>query len=149
MPRTVVFETTGGPEVLAVRERALPEPGPGELRLRVAAIGLNRAEALFRAGTYLERPRLPATLGYEASGTVEAVGEGVTAFTPGDRVDTVPAFSQNDYGVYGTHVLVPARAAVPHPAGLTPPRAPPCGCPTSPPTAPSPRTATCAPATTC
>ncbi|MFE4355146.1 zinc-dependent alcohol dehydrogenase family protein [Kitasatospora sp. NPDC056800] len=120
MPRTVVFETTGGPEVLAVRERPLPEPGPGELRLRVAAIGLNRAEALFRAGTYLERPRLPATLGYEASGTVEAVGEGVTAFTPGDLVDTVPAFSQNDYGVYGTHVLVPARAAVPHPAGLTP-----------------------------
>ncbi|MEV7186693.1 zinc-dependent alcohol dehydrogenase family protein [Kitasatospora sp. NPDC093102] len=120
MPRNVVFETTGGPEVLAVRERDLPEPGPGELRLRVAAIGLNRAEALFRAGTYLEQPRLPASLGYEASGTVEAVGEGVTAFAPGDRVDTVPAFSQNAYGMYGTHVLVPARAAVAHPAGLTP-----------------------------
>ncbi|MFE7525711.1 zinc-dependent alcohol dehydrogenase family protein [Kitasatospora sp. NPDC057542] len=120
MPRSVVFETTGGPEVLAVRERDLPEPGPGELRLRVAAIGLNRAEALFRAGTYLEQPCLPATLGYEASGTVEAVGEGVTGFAPGDRVDTVPAFSQNDYGVYGTHVLVPARAAVAHPAALTP-----------------------------
>ncbi|MFJ9444399.1 zinc-dependent alcohol dehydrogenase family protein [Kitasatospora sp. NPDC101235] len=120
MPRSVVFETTGGPEVLAVRECDLPEPGPGELRLRVAAIGLNRAEALFRAGTYLEQLRLPATLGYEASGTVEAVGEGVTGFAPGDRVDTVPAFSQNDYGVYGTHVLVPARAAVAHPAGLTP-----------------------------
>ncbi|MFG2914798.1 zinc-dependent alcohol dehydrogenase family protein [Kitasatospora sp. NPDC048298] len=120
MPRTVVFESVGGPEVLAVCECVLPEPGPGGLRLRVAAIGLNRAEALFRAGTYLERPRLPATLGYEASGTVEAVGEGVTAFVPGRRVDTVPAFSQNDYGVYGTHVLVPARAAVPHPEHLTP-----------------------------
>ncbi|MET8545596.1 zinc-dependent alcohol dehydrogenase family protein [Kitasatospora sp. NPDC004799] len=120
MSRGVVFERTGGPEVLAVRERALPEPGPGEVRVRVAAIGLNRAEALFRAGIYLEQPRLPASLGYEASGTVEAVGEGVTEVRPGRRVDTVPAFSQNDYGVYGTHVLVPARAVVPHPENLTP-----------------------------
>ncbi|GAB7189215.1 zinc-dependent alcohol dehydrogenase family protein [Kitasatospora sp. Ki12] len=120
MPRTVVFETTGGPEVLTVRDTPLPEPGPGELRLRVAAIGLNRAEALFRAGTYLEEPELPATLGYEASGTVEAVGEGVTGFAAGDHVDTVPAFDLNDYGVYGTHVLVPARATVHRPRGLTP-----------------------------
>ncbi|MFJ9458370.1 zinc-dependent alcohol dehydrogenase family protein [Kitasatospora sp. NPDC101447] len=120
MPRTVVFETTGGPEVLSVRECPLPEPGPGELRLRVAAIGLNRAEALFRAGTYLEHPALPATLGYEASGTVEALGDGVTGFAVGDQVDTVPAFDLNDYGVHGTHVLVPARAAVHRPRGLTP-----------------------------
>ncbi|MFI6155022.1 zinc-dependent alcohol dehydrogenase family protein [Kitasatospora sp. NPDC051170] len=120
MPRSVVFATVGGPEVLTVRPAELPEPGPGELRLRVAAIGLNRAEALFRAGLYLEQPKLPSTLGYEASGTVEAVGEGVTGFAPGDRVDVVPAFSQTDYGTYGTHVLVPASAVVHHLAGLTP-----------------------------
>lgn len=120
MPRSVVFETTGGPEVLTVRPAELQEPGPGELRLRVAAIGLNRAEALFRAGLYLEQPKLPSSLGYEASGTVEALGEGVTGFAVGDQVDVVPAFSQTDYGTYGTHVLVPASATVHHPAGLTP-----------------------------
>ncbi|WP_369182021.1 zinc-dependent alcohol dehydrogenase family protein [Streptomyces sp. Y1] len=120
MPRTVVFETTGGPEVLTVRTTDMPEPGPGELRIRVAAIGLNRAEALFRSGTYLDDPKLPATLGYEASGTVDALGEGVTGFAVGDLVDTVPAFSMNDYGTYGTHVLAPVHAVVHHPAGLTP-----------------------------
>ncbi|MFJ9697323.1 zinc-dependent alcohol dehydrogenase family protein [Kitasatospora sp. NPDC101183] len=120
MPRSVVFDTVGGPEVLTVRPVPLPEPGPGELRVRVAAIGLNRAEALFRSGLYLEQPKLPSTLGYEASGTVEALGEGVTGFAVGDAVDVIPAFSQTDYGTYGTHVVVPASATVHHPAGLTP-----------------------------
>ncbi|MFD7589407.1 zinc-dependent alcohol dehydrogenase family protein [Kitasatospora sp. NPDC059811] len=119
MSRTVVFDRTGGPEVLTVRAAAVPVPGPGELLIRVSAIGLNRAEALFRAGAYLDEPKLPATPGYEAAGTVEALGEGVTGFAAGDRVDTVPAFSQNDYGVYRTHALVPVRAVVHHPAGLT------------------------------
>ncbi len=119
MPRIVVVESTGGPEVLTVRERALPEPGPGELRIRVAAIGLNRAEALFRSGAYIEEPRLPATPGYEAVGTVDALGEGVDGFTVGEVVATVPAFSQNDYGVYATHAVVPARAVVRHPVNLT------------------------------
>ncbi|MEU4296736.1 zinc-dependent alcohol dehydrogenase family protein [Kitasatospora aureofaciens] len=119
MPRKVVFTATGVPEVLTVRETPLPQPGPGELRIRVQALGLNRAEALYRAGTYLEQPQLPATPGYEAAGTVDAVGEGVTGFRIGDAVDSVPAFDQNDYGVYATHALVPARAAVHRPAQLS------------------------------
>ncbi|MBV6702219.1 zinc-dependent alcohol dehydrogenase family protein [Kitasatospora aureofaciens] len=120
MSRVVVFERTGGPEVLTVRTTGLPVPGPGELRLRVAAIGLNRAEVLFRSGVYLEEPKLPAGLGYEAAGTVEAVGADVTGFAVGDEVDVIPAFSQNDYPMYGTHVLAPARAVVHRSAGLTP-----------------------------
>ncbi|MFG3223865.1 zinc-dependent alcohol dehydrogenase family protein [Kitasatospora sp. NPDC048194] len=57
-------------------------------------------------------PEFPATPGYEAAGTVDAVGEGVTGFRVGDPVDSIPAFSQNDYGVYATHAIVPARAVV-------------------------------------
>ncbi|WP_317620942.1 zinc-binding dehydrogenase [Streptomyces sp. CBMA123] len=72
------------------------------------------------AGSYLELPELPAIPGCEAVGVVEAVGSGVTRFTPGVRVVTVTAFDQNDYGVCATHALVPARAVVPRPAHLTP-----------------------------
>ncbi|MFF2149393.1 zinc-dependent alcohol dehydrogenase family protein, partial [Kitasatospora sp. NPDC058190] len=114
-----MFEATGAPEVLTVREVPVSRPGPGELRIRVEALGLNRAEVLYRAGAYVEAPVFPATPGYEAAGTVDAVGEGVTGFRVGDAVDSVPAFSQNDYGVYGTHAVVPARAVVHRPARLS------------------------------
>jgi hypothetical protein len=78
-----------------------PDPRRGELRLRLHAFGLNRAEAMFHSGKYLEQPKLPGRLGYEAAGTVEATGEGVTGFAIGDKVSTIPAFSMNQYGVYG------------------------------------------------
>ncbi|MGW2371636.1 alcohol dehydrogenase catalytic domain-containing protein [Kitasatospora sp. NPDC001683] len=81
---------------MTVREVPLPEPGPGELRIRVQALGLNRAEALFRSGNYLEEPKPLATPGYEAAGTVDAVGEGVSGFSVGDAVDSIPAFSHDD-----------------------------------------------------
>jgi NADPH:quinone reductase-like Zn-dependent oxidoreductase len=96
------------------------EPGPGEIRLRVKAIGLNRAEALFRAAQYLETPKLPARLGYEAAGTVEALGNSVTGFTEGDAVSVIPAFSMNQYGVYAEQAIVPAAAIARTPAGLSP-----------------------------
>ncbi|MEV7612771.1 zinc-dependent alcohol dehydrogenase family protein [Streptomyces sp. NPDC089799] len=95
------------------------EPGPGELRIRVDAIGLNRAETLFRSGRYIEPVKqFPARLGNEAAGVVEAMGEGVTGFRVGDAVSTVPAFSQNDYGVYAERALVPASAVLHRPEGL-------------------------------
>ena len=94
-------------------------PGPGELRLRAHALGLNRAESMFRSGMYLEEPTLPARLGYEVAGTVDAVGEGVTGFAVGDKVSTIPAFSLNQYGVYGDQVIVPAAATVKHPSNLS------------------------------
>jgi len=119
MPRIVRFHQTGSPDVLQIEEVELPPPGPGEVRIRVKALGLNRAEALFRSGRYLETPRLPARLGYEAAGTVEAVGQGVQGFRAGDVVSTIPAFSQNQYGVYGEVATVPATALVKHPASLS------------------------------
>jgi len=74
---------------------------------------------MFRAGAYLEAPKLPARLGWEAAGEIEAIGPGVTGFSVGDAVSTLPAFSMNQYGVYGDVTIVPARAVAKHPAGLS------------------------------
>lgn len=119
MSRIVRFHQTGGPEVLRIDEVEVRAPKAGEVRIAVKALGLNRAESMFRLGQYLEEPRFPARLGYEASGIVEAVGEGVQGFKPGDAVSTIPAFMQNDYGVYGEVALVPATALAKHPASLS------------------------------
>lgn len=119
MATVVRFEKTGGPEVLKLVEADVRAPRAGELKLNVRAIGLNRAESMFRSGQYLEAPRLPAGLGYEAAGTVLAVGPGVTGFAVGDVVSTIPGFSMNDYSCYGTEAVVPAVSAVKHPASLS------------------------------
>jgi len=119
MSRIVRFHRTGGPEVLQLDELDLGQPKAGEVRIRVRALGLNRAEAMFRAGTYLESPKLPARLGYEAAGEIEAVGPGVIGLAPGDAVSTIPAFSLNQYGVYGDAAIVPAYAVAKQPAGLS------------------------------
>jgi NADPH:quinone reductase-like Zn-dependent oxidoreductase len=118
MVQTIRFHETGGPEVLRYEDLPVRAPGPGEVRIRVDAIGLNRAEVNFRRGTYLERPVLPAGLGTEASGEVLEVGPGVERWTTGDAVSVVPAFSQNDYPVYAEEAVVPAAALVARPEGM-------------------------------
>lgn len=119
MTKAVRFSVEGGPEVLELVDVDLGEPGAGELRLSVEAIGLNRAEAMFRGGIYFERPdEFPAKLGYSASGVVEAVGPGVTTVSPGDPVSTVAGFSMREYGVYGEQAIVPASAVLRRPDGL-------------------------------
>src|SRR5262245_27225232 len=97
----------------------VPPPGKGEVQIRIKALGLNRAESMFRRGQYLEAPRLPARLGYEAAGTIAAVGPGVQGFKVGDAVSTIPAFSLNAYGVYGDITNAPAHAVTHHPASLS------------------------------
>lgn len=120
MPKIVRFYETGDAGVLKIEDAPLVEPGAGEVRLKVAAIGLNRAEVMFRRGQYLETPKLPSRIGYEAAGIVDAVGPGVSGIKVGDRVSTIPSFSVGDYGVYGESAIVPAYAAVPYPGVLTP-----------------------------
>jgi NADPH:quinone reductase-like Zn-dependent oxidoreductase len=117
--KIVRFHQTGGPDVLQLDELPLPDPAAGEVRLRVKAIGLNRAEIMFRTGRYLVEPKLPSKLGYEASGTVEAVGSGVDRSWIGKTVSTVPAFPANAYGVYGEVAIVPANAIAVYPDSLT------------------------------
>jgi NADPH:quinone reductase-like Zn-dependent oxidoreductase len=119
MPRAVRFYQTGGPEVLKIETVDVPPPGADEVRIAVKALGLNRAESMFRSGQYLEEPNLPARLGYEAAGTIESVGPGVVGLKSGDAVSTIPAFSQNQYGVYGDLVIVPAAAVAKHPSNLS------------------------------
>ncbi|MFI8516285.1 zinc-dependent alcohol dehydrogenase family protein [Streptomyces sp. NPDC085481] len=115
----VVFHELGGPEVLTVEELVLAAPGPGEVRVRVEAIGLNRAEALFRSGGYYYQATLPGSrLGYEAAGVVEEVGEGVTAFAPGDAVMAAANFDFGVYGVYAERVVLPQEYLVSRPAGV-------------------------------
>jgi NADPH:quinone reductase-like Zn-dependent oxidoreductase len=119
MARTVLFRRLGGPEVMGLEDVEVGDPGPGEVRLRVDAIGLNRAEVLFRTGHYIEPVKeFPARLGTEAAGVVEEVGEGVAGVRVGDPVSVVPAFSQNDYGVYAEQAIVPASAVLRRPKGL-------------------------------
>ncbi|MEU7281151.1 zinc-dependent alcohol dehydrogenase family protein [Streptomyces sp. NPDC045431] len=121
MARTVRFHELGGPEVLRIEDLETGEPGPGEVRIRVEAIGLNRAEGLFRSGRYIEPVKqLPARIGYEAAGIIEAVGPEVAGFAEGQAVSVVPSFSQNDYGVYAESAIVPAAALMPRPDGTDP-----------------------------
>jgi NADPH:quinone reductase-like Zn-dependent oxidoreductase len=119
MPKIVRFHATGGAEVLKIEDLPLTEPGEGEVRLRVEAIGLNRAEVMFRRGQYLENPELPSRLGYEAAGTVDAVGPGVDGVRIGDRVSTIPSFSMGRYGVYGESAIVPGYAVARYPDHLS------------------------------
>ncbi|NYI04729.1 zinc-dependent alcohol dehydrogenase family protein [Allostreptomyces psammosilenae] len=119
MTRTVLFHELGGPEVMRLEEVEVGEPGPGEVRIRVDAIGLNRAEVLFRTGHYIEPVRsFPAGLGTEGAGVIEAVGEGVTGLRTGEPVSVVPAFSQNDYALYAERAIVPAAAVLRRPDGV-------------------------------
>lgn len=120
MPKVVRFHETGGAEVLKLEELSLTEPGAGEVRLKVEAIGLNRAEVMFRQGQYLENPEFPSRIGYEASGTVDAVGPGVSGVQVGERVSTNPSFSMGQYGVYGESAIVPAYAVARYPDYLSP-----------------------------
>ena len=119
MSRVVRFHRLGGPEVLEIEnipDRALKE---GELRVRIEAIGLNRAEQMYRAGVYLLTPVLPSLNGCEASAVVMELGPGVSGFSVGEPISVIPNFSLNDYGVYAEVAVVPAYAVVKRPKGLT------------------------------
>ncbi len=119
MSRVVEFSKTGPADVLKIVDAKIPEPKKSEVRIRVKALGLNRAESMFRSGHYIENPHLPARLGYEAAGVIESVGPGITGLKIGDVVSVIPSFSLNEYGMYGELVIAPAAAVVKHPQTLT------------------------------
>ncbi|RWD29222.1 MAG: NADPH:quinone reductase [Mesorhizobium sp.] len=119
MARVVRFYEHGGPEVLRIENVDIQAPGRGEIRIRVKALGLNRAEALLRSGTYIQTPPLPSGLGLEAAGVVEAVGEGVHGFAPGDAVSVVPPISMTRWPAYGEIATYPAHLVVKHPPSLS------------------------------
>ncbi|SAL14375.1 alcohol dehydrogenase [Caballeronia peredens] len=114
MAHAIRFHETGGPEVLRWEEIAVGAPGPGQVRLRHEAVGLNFADTYFRSGLY--PVPLPAGMGVEAAGIVEAVGAGVDQVRVGDRV-TYTGFI-NTLGAYSTERLAPAAALVRLPDGI-------------------------------
>lgn len=119
MNRAVRFHETGGPEVLQLEEVDTPQPASDEVLIRTRALGINRAESMFRLGKYGIDPVFPSGIGYEAAGTVEALGDGVNGLAVGDAVSVVPSFTMVDYSVHGELVLAPAHAVVAHPERLS------------------------------
>ena len=110
--KAIQIHETGGPEVLTLAELPIPQPGPGQVLIRVEAVGVNFIEIYFRKGTY--KAALPLTPGSEAAGTVEELGPGVTGFAAGDAVASVAVL-----GSYAEYALVPASALVKMPDGLS------------------------------
>ncbi|SPO55756.1 Alcohol dehydrogenase zinc-binding domain protein [Pseudomonas sp. JV551A1] len=119
MTKAVRFHRTGDADVLQIDEVVVNPPAAGEVQIEVKALGLNRAEIMYRTGHYVIDPVFPAQLGYEAAGIVRAVGAGVKDFAVGDTVSVIPSFSFAEYGMYGEVVNAPAHAVVKHPANLS------------------------------
>jgi NADPH:quinone reductase-like Zn-dependent oxidoreductase len=112
--RAVVITKHGGPEVLKVEERPDPPLGPGEVRIDVAAAGINFADVMARMGLYPDAPKTPCVVGYEVAGTILEVGEGVEGLAPGQRV-----LAGTRFGGYASQVVVPADDVVPLPDELS------------------------------
>jgi NADPH2:quinone reductase len=110
--KAIQIQQTGGPGVLALAELPIPQPGPGQVLIRVEAVGVNFIEIYFRKGTY--KAALPLVPGSEAAGTVEELGPGVTGFSAGDAVASVAVL-----GSYAEYALVQASALVKVPEGLS------------------------------
>lgn len=119
MARTIRIHGTGGPEVLKIDEIDVPAPSMGEVQYDVKAIGLNRAEAMFRSGKYFFMPENPSKIGYEASGIVTAVGPDVKDIKPGDKISVAPIPDMGKYGVYGEKVIVPAYCVIKNPSNVS------------------------------
>lgn len=113
MAKTVIIHKHGGPEVLQIEDRPVGEPGPGQIRIRHHACGLNFIDCYQRSGLY--PMQLPAALGMEAAGVVEAVGEGVTHLKVGDRA----AYAAQPPGAYCEARVMPAAQVCPLPEGIS------------------------------
>lgn len=118
MAKVVRIHRHGGPEELRLEELDVGDPGAGEVRLKVEAIGLNRSEAMFRRGAYPVLPKLPTLIGYEGVGVIEAVGPGVQGFAPGQRVCVFPNTRLGEYGLYAERAIVPVRSLLAPPPNL-------------------------------
>lgn len=114
--KAIQIRETGGPEVLQLVDLPIPVPGPGQVLIRIEAVGVNFIEIYFRKGQY--KVTLPVVPGSEAAGTVEECGSGVTGFKAGDPVASVAVL-----GSYAEYALVPASQLVKIPAKLTPEQA--------------------------
>jgi NADPH2:quinone reductase len=116
--KAVQIDRFGGPEVLRVVEVPTPVPAVGQLLVRLRAIGVNLADTLTRMDRYAVTPPLPAILGAEAAGVIEALGPDVDGFVVGQRV-AVPLFASNSLGAYAEFAVIDAGLAVPLPEAIS------------------------------
>lgn len=116
--RVYRFNDYGGPDKLYLEQEVIQSPPPAHVRVRVQAISLNQADALFLANSYIEKPDLPSRIGYEIAGVVDAVGQGVKRFRVGDRVSSVPAFALREYGNFADFTVLPERGLMHTPPQL-------------------------------
>jgi NADPH:quinone reductase-like Zn-dependent oxidoreductase len=116
--RVVTQDTVGGPERLHIAERPLPEPGEGEMLVRIAAAGINPVDLAVRAGAFALIGEPPFVLGWDIAGTVEKPGPGVSSFSPGDRVMGLSRFPEQA-GAYADFACVSANEFVRTPANMT------------------------------
>lgn len=119
MSRIVRMHEYGDATVLQIEDLEVPAPADDEVQIAVKAIGINRAEVMFRNHAYLQEASFPSRLGYEAAGVVQAIGGAVTGFATGDAVSVVPALDIARWGTYGEVANVPARLVVKHPEALS------------------------------
>jgi NADPH:quinone reductase-like Zn-dependent oxidoreductase len=112
--RQIWITKAGSPEVLVVKEAPDPEAKKGEVRVRVRASGINFADLLARVGLYPDAPKIPCVVGYEVSGTIDQVGEGVTGFGEGERV-----LATCKFGGYSDVVVLPVHQLVKMPAKMS------------------------------
>ncbi|NTC82450.1 zinc-dependent alcohol dehydrogenase family protein [Agrobacterium tumefaciens] len=119
MTRVVRFHEYGEPDVLQIDDIDVSAPANDEVQIAVKAIGLNRAEVMFRRHAYLQEAEFPSMLGYEASGTITAIGDAVTGFAEGDAVSVIPTLDMARWGTYGEVINVPGRHVVKHPENLS------------------------------
>ncbi len=120
MPKAIRFNQLGGPEVLHFEDMPKRQPGPGEVLLKVEAVGVNRAESMYYHGFYMETVNLPSGLGYEALGKVIAAGPEVDRTLIGKRFGTIPGFSMNQYPVLAEEAVVPTSVLAAVPDSFTP-----------------------------
>ncbi|KMN23353.1 zinc-dependent alcohol dehydrogenase family protein [Pseudomonas helleri] len=120
MSRTIRFHKFGPAEVLKCEEHPVAVPAPGEVQVRVEAIGISWYDVLWRQNLAPSPARLPAGIGHEMAGIVTAVGEGVDDLAVGDKVASFPAESANAYPTYGERILMPRSALTRYPDILTP-----------------------------
>ena len=119
MVRTVRIHEYGEASVLKLEDVAIAAPAADEVQIEVKAIGLNRAEVMFRNHAYLQEASFPSRLGYEAAGVVVAVGHAVHDFKNGDVVSLIPPLDIARWGTYGELTNIPARLTVKHPETLS------------------------------
>src|ERR1700741_4656674 len=112
--RAVMITKHGGPEVLQVQQPPAPPLGPAQVRIRVAAAGVNFADVMARIGLYPDAPKLPCVVSYEVAGTIDSVGKGVTGFAEGNRVVALIRF-----GGYSDVVAAPALQVTKIPDALS------------------------------